>query len=99
MSNIFPPKLQPVLSELPDKNIIKPLDIISKSFDSFPPLKTPKIMTENKETIDYPAFYGIKIFKQKENIDQQKTKKTINFNYYTLFTLIIVILLIVYLRK
>ena len=56
MSNIFPPKLMPQLEPLPEKNNIHPLDYVSNSIPSYPPMKTPKLQELQNETITYPEF-------------------------------------------
>jgi len=56
MSNIFPPKLMPILEPLPEINNIHPLDYVSNSVDKFPPMKTPRIQALQNETITYPEF-------------------------------------------
>jgi len=54
MSNIFPPKLMPVLEPLPEKNDIHPLDYISFHIPKYPPMKTPKLQDLQNEVITYP---------------------------------------------
>lgn len=56
MSNIFPPKLMPVLEPLPEKNDIHPLDYVSNSISNYPPIKTPKLQELQNETVSYPEF-------------------------------------------
>jgi hypothetical protein len=56
MSNIFPPKLMPQLEPLPEKNDIHPLDYVSNSIPSYPPMQTPKLQDLQNETITYPEF-------------------------------------------
>ena len=59
MSNRVEPILNTVLPELPKTNEIIPLNIKSKSFDSFPPMATPKLQPLKIEVITYPTFRGI----------------------------------------
>lgn len=59
MSNRVEPVLNTVLPELPKTNQIIPLNIKSKSFDSFPPMATPKLQPLKIEVITYPSLRGI----------------------------------------
>ena len=56
MSNIFPPKLMPILEPLPEINEIQPLNLISFHIPKYPPMKTPKLQDLQNETITYPDF-------------------------------------------
>ncbi len=76
MSNRVDPKLNTVLDPLPKVNIIKPLNMNSKNFDSFPPLPTPKLQPLNTEVFKFPSLRNIPIDKvTKKQI--KKTKKVI----------------------
>ena len=59
MSNRVEPVLNTVLPELPKTNEIIPLNIKSKSFDSFPPMNTPRLQPLKIEVITYPSLRGI----------------------------------------
>jgi len=56
MSNIFPPKLMPILEPLPEINEIQPLNLISFHIPKYPPMKTPKLQDLQNETITYPLL-------------------------------------------
>jgi len=47
------------LPPMPKINILPPGNITSKKFDSFPPIKTPKLQELNKEKITYPVLKTI----------------------------------------
>ena len=53
------PVLNTILEALPKKNIIIPLNLRSNSYDSFPPIKTPKLQSEKNEIITFPDLRGI----------------------------------------
>jgi hypothetical protein len=51
------------LPPMPKINLLSPGNITSKRFDSFPPIKTPKLQELNKEKITYPDLKTIKYTK------------------------------------
>jgi len=55
------PVLDTILSPLPATNIIIPLNIFSKHFDSFPPMKTPIIQETNQNVLTFPNLRGVKL--------------------------------------
>jgi hypothetical protein len=71
MSNRVEPVLNTVLPELPKTNVIIPLNIKSKSFDSFPPMATPKLQPLKIEVITYPSLRGI----SRKDIPVEKEEK------------------------
>lgn len=81
MSNRVDPKLNTILDPLPKINNIKPLNLRSKNFDSFPPLPTPKLQPLNKDAIKFVGLRNIPVDKKvsKKEIKKQvkKIKKEI----------------------
>ena len=70
-------KFQP-LPPMPPINQLPPGNIISKKFDSFPPIKTPKLQELNKEKITYPDLKTIRYTKPVLTIPSpKKSIKTI----------------------
>lgn len=51
------------LPPMPKINLLSPGNITSKRFDSFPPIKTPKLQELNKEKITYPDLKTIRYTK------------------------------------
>jgi hypothetical protein len=98
MSNVFPPKLQPDIPPLPKINNIIPLNLRSISFEIFPPLKTPKIMSEKREIITYPALIRNKLI-EKTTEYMQYVKKNKFINYFIYFIIGIIILYFLFRSK
>jgi hypothetical protein len=67
-------KFQP-LPPMPPINQLPPGNIISKKFDSFPPIKTPKLQELNKERVTYPTLGSIKIVKPKVSPPTKKKEE------------------------
>jgi len=63
------------LPPMPKINLLSSGNIISKSFDSFPPIKTPKLQELNKERISYPDLKTITTKEIKPILPLKKTKK------------------------
>lgn len=74
MSNRVEPKLNTILDPLPKENIIKPLNMRSKNFDSFPPLPTPKLQPLNKEVV---KFVGLRNLPVEKNVTKKEIKKSV----------------------
>lgn len=94
MSNRVPPVLNTILTPLPEKNIIMPLNIISKSYDSFPPMNTPRLQPLNKEIITYPNLRGITYIK--DEVDKKKViiqKEEYSVIYYQIIFFMIIIII------
>jgi len=110
MSNRVEPVLNTVLPELPKTNEIIPLNIKSKSFDSFPPMATPKLQPLKIEVITYPSLRGLSkkdIIKEKPIVVKEakviKKKSTANNNtrliIMTIFVGVLTYILLSYLFK
>jgi hypothetical protein len=52
------PVLNTILPPLPKTNEIIPLNLRSKSIDSFPPMATPKLQPLNKDRLTFPGLRG-----------------------------------------
>jgi hypothetical protein len=63
------------LQPLPKINNIKPLDLVSNTYDSFPPMKTPKLQETKEETINYINLRNIPKDVPIKKIEKKKTKK------------------------
>jgi hypothetical protein len=74
MSNRVEPKLNTILNPLPKENIIKPLNMRSKNFDSFPPLPTPKLQPLNKDTM---KFVGLRNLPDDKKVSKKIIKKSL----------------------
>jgi hypothetical protein len=101
MSNRVEPILNTVLPELPkSSNSVAPLNIVSKKFDSFPPMATPKLQEIKEETIAFPGLRGITMKKEEEKvilpIIKEEKKKTEIIVPKKMFSLIDRILLIIF---
>jgi hypothetical protein len=107
MSNRVDPKLNTILDPLPKENIIKPLNMRSKNFDSFPPLKTPKLQPLNKDSIKFVGLRNlpkdrvskkikksVKKIKNKQQNKQQNILQNISqlILYFFIFLIILTIL-------
>jgi hypothetical protein len=69
------PQLKTILQPLPKINNIKPLDLVSNTYDSFPPMKTPKLQETKEETINYINLRNIPKDVPIKKIKKNKVKK------------------------
>lgn len=104
MSNRIEPKLNTILDPLPKTNIIKPLNMRSKNFDSFPPLKTPKLQPLNVEVVKYIGLRNIpneKSEKVKQKIIKSKKIKeeTSYLSLNLILSIFFIFMLILIIRK
>ena len=77
------------LPPMPKINLLPPGNLKSKKFDSFPPIKTPKLQELNKERVTYPSLNSIKyvkptVFKpkKKQQVIKQKLKRSKKCNIF-----------------
>jgi hypothetical protein len=68
------PVLNTILPPLPKINKITPLDLRSKSFDSFPPLPTPKLQPLNIDRVAYLGFEGFTTIPTTKETPNKKVK-------------------------
>jgi hypothetical protein len=94
------PQLKTILQPLPKINNIKPLDLVSNTYDSFPPMKTPKLQETKLENINYiglrnmPKYKPIKKIKKNKVDKNNKNNKKNNMNPLLRFFLIFLISLL-----
>lgn len=69
------PQLKTILQPLPKINNIKPLDLVSNTYDSFPPMKTPKLQETKVETINFINLRNIPKDVPIKKIEKKKTHK------------------------